>query len=117
MDDTRLHKRVGGLEGESRRQYMVALLRDLQGLERLVEEDLFERGVQRIGAEQELFLIDSGFHPTPGALKMIEKLDDPHYTTELGLFQLEANADAQTFSGKSLSLMEKQLHDLVERVR
>src|SRR4051812_37464833 len=118
MDDTHAHKRVtGGLEGESRRKYMVALLRDLQGLERMVEEGLFERGVTRIGAEQELFLVDSGFHPAPGALKLIERLNDSHYTTELGIFQLECNADAFDFGGKSLSAMEAQLSGLVERVR
>ena len=74
MDDTRAHKKVqGDLEGESRREYMVALLRELQAMERMVEEGLFERGVQRIGAEQELFLVDGAYHPTPGALKIIQR--------------------------------------------
>ena len=118
MDDTRAHKLLkGSLEGESRRHYMFALLRELQALERMVEEGLFEKGVSRIGAEQELFLVDAAYHPTPGALKIIEKLNDKHYTTELGLFNLEANADAQEFSGDGLSKMEAQLNDLLNKVR
>ena len=118
MDETRAHKLVqGDLEGESRRHYMFALLRELQAMERMVEEGMFERGVSRIGAEQELFLVDAGYHPTPGALKVIERLNDPHFTTELGLFNLEANADPQMFSGGSLAAMETQLRSLVEQVR
>lgn len=117
-DDTRAHKKVqGDLEGESRREYMVALLRELQAMERMVKEGMFERGVQRIGAEQELFLVDAAYHPTPGALKVIQRIDDPHFTTELGLFNLEANADAQPFSGKGLSNMEAQLKQLLEKMR
>jgi CBS domain-containing protein len=118
MDDTRAHKLVQGeLEGESRRRYMFALLQELQAMERMVNEGLFERGVSRIGAEQELFLVDAAYHPTKGALKLIEALNDPHYTTELALFNLEANADALPFSGDSLSKMEAQLKHLVDRVR
>src|SRR5689334_15662901 len=108
MGDTRPHKQVHDLEGESRRPYMFTLLRDLQALEQMVEEGMFERGVQRIGAEQELFLVDAGYHPTPGALKMLDKLNDPHFTTELGLFNLEANADALPFAGDSLRKLETQ---------
>ena len=118
MDDTRAHKKVqGDLEGESRRQYMFALLSELQAMERMTNEGLFERGVARIGAEQELFLVDAAYHPTKGALKVLERMNDPHFTTELGLFNLEANADAQPFSGNSLSAMENQLRTLFEKVR
>ena len=118
MDETHAHKLVtGGLEGEARREYMLALLTELQAMQRMVDEGLFERGVSAIGAEQELFLVDAAYHPTPGALKVIEGLHDPHYTTELGLFNLEANADAQPFFGKGLSAMENQLRGLVDRVR
>ncbi len=117
MDETRDHKAVDGqLEGASRREYMQGLLRDLRGMERMVAEGHFERGVSRIGAEQEMFLVDGGYHATPGALKVLEKLDG-HFTTELGLFNLEANADSQAFSGKGLSLLENQLDTLFEQVR
>ncbi len=118
LEATRAHKKVmGDLEGESRRHYMFALLRELQAMERMVAEGMFERGVSRIGAEQELFLVDAAYHPTPGAVKIIERLADPHYTTELGLFNLEANADPQPFGGKGLSNMETQLRTLFEQVR
>jgi hypothetical protein len=76
---------------------------------------MFERGVERIGAEQELFIVDRAYHPAPGALKILERLDDPHYTTELGLFNLEINADPQPFAGAGLRDMEAQLTALYAR--
>ena len=50
-------------------------------------------------------------------MKVLERLNDPHFTTELGLFNLEANASAQPFTGNSLSAMETQLRTLFEKVR
>ena len=37
---------------------MRAILADLRALERMLDEGMFETGVRRIGAEQEMFLID-----------------------------------------------------------
>ena len=118
MEDTREHKTTTGeLEGEERRRFMRALLSDLRALERMLAEGQFERGVARIGAEQEMFLIDKGFHASPAALKVQQRLDDPHYTTELGLFNLELNADPQPFAGKGLAQMEAQLGELYRKVQ
>ena len=118
MDDTRSHKKIdGALSGEERRQFMRALLTDLRALDRLLTEDRFERGVSRIGAEQEMFLVDRGCHPAPAALKLLEKVQDSHFTTELGLFQIEMNADPQPFAGAGLRQMEAQLSELLGKAR
>ena len=118
MEDTRGHKKVeGALEGEARRQFTRALLTDLRAIERMLEENLFETGECRIGAEQELFLCDRSFHPAPGALKVLERIDDPHFTTELGLFNLEINVDPQPLRGDGLAKMENQLVTLYEKLR
>lgn len=118
MNDTRAHKKVEGeLEGEARRQFTRALLTDLRALERMIESNAFETGVARIGAEQELFLVDRAYQPAPGALRILEKIGDPHFTTELGLFNLEMNADPQPLAGDGLAKMEAQLTELFEKVR
>lgn len=111
------NKHEGELEGESRRQFMRSLLTDLQALERMLAEGLFETGVRRIGSEQELFLIDREWHPAPGVLRVLERLNDPHYTTELGMFNLEINADPQPFTGDGIARMEQQLLGLYDKVR
>jgi CBS domain-containing protein len=118
MQATQSHKQTDGLlEGEARRRFMRAVLNDLRALEIMVEKGQFETGVSRIGAEQELFLVDRDYHPTPGALNILERLQDTHYTTELGLFNLEMNADPQPFAGRGLADLEAQLTALYDKVR
>lgn len=104
-------------QGERRREFMRSLLNDLQALEVILSEGMLEEGVRRIGAEQEMFLIDRAWRPAPAALQMLERLHDPHYTTELALFNLEANADPQLFGDDCLSRMEAQLNHLVDQAR
>ena len=118
MKDTREHKEVDpDFDGESRRTFMRAILADLRALERMLKEGRFETGVRRIGAEQEMFLVDRSYSPAPGALKMLDRLQDPHFTTELGMFNLELNHDPQPFGGDGLARMERQLVELMEKTR
>jgi CBS domain-containing protein len=103
--------------GEDRRAFMRNLLRDLRALERILESGMLEEGVRRVGAEQELFLIDSTSHPAPAAMEILQAIDDPHYTTELGRFNLEMNLDPLQYGGDCLRQMERQLDDLVAKLR
>ncbi len=116
--NTRSHKELDGeLDAERRREFMHAILADVRAVERMIAEGKFESGIRRIGAEQEMFLIDQQWVPARGALKMLELLKDDHFTTELGMFQLEANCDPQVFTGAGLAKMHAQLDDLVARAR
>jgi hypothetical protein len=56
-----------------------------------------------------MFLIDQTGHPVPAALIALEAAKSPHFTTELGLFQLELNLDPQKLSGHCFRRMEAQL--------
>ncbi len=119
MTSTREHKDVDGkLDGQRQRDFTGAILADIRALERMLSEGRFETGVTRIGAEQEMFLLDETWAPKRGVLQLLEKLKgDPHFTTELGQFQLEANCDPQLLSGDGLSKMHAQLDDLVDKAR
>jgi CBS domain-containing protein/gamma-glutamylcysteine synthetase len=118
MEDTRDHKTITGeLNGTDRRRFMRSVLRDLRALERMLQEGMFERGVARIGAEQEMFLVDRSYGCAPVALETLERLQDTHFTTELGRFNLEMNADPQPFAGDGLTRMENQLEELLALVR
>ncbi len=108
---------AGALDGPERAQYVRALLTDLRALERMLAEGMFESGISTIGAEQEMFLVDRAYNASPTALEVIDRVADPHFTTELGLFNLEMNADPQTLEGAGLARMEAQLTDLYSRVQ
>ncbi|HEX9735270.1 MAG TPA: hypothetical protein VGG06_25150, partial [Thermoanaerobaculia bacterium] len=76
--------------GELQR-FMRQLIKEVRALERMLDEERFETGTRRIGAEQELFLVDAGLRPAPVALEVLAEIDDPHFTTELARFNLECN--------------------------
>ena len=99
------------------RRFIAHLLRDIRALEHMLDTGLVESGVHRIGAEQELFLVDAAWHPAPRALDILERIDDPHYTTELGLFNLEINLDPFVFEADCLSQLEDQLNRSLATVR
>ena len=118
QEDTHEHKQTTGeLSSAERRRFMRSLLSDLRAVERMLAEGMFERGVSQVGAEQEMFLVDRSWNASPSALDVLKKLDDPHYTTELGLFNLELNADAQPLSGRGLFRIESQINELFQRVQ
>jgi CBS domain-containing protein len=106
-----------GIGGERLRFFMRSLLDDLRALEIMLEEGLIEANVRRVGAEQEMFLVGPGYRPAPLVMQMLQLLQDPHYTTELGQFNLEANMEPLSFGGKCLSDMEREITGLVEKAR
>jgi CBS domain-containing protein len=98
-----------------RKDFLYHLLNDVKALDIMIENDLFEKGVQRIGAEQELSLIDKNFHPSKNALKILSKINDHHFTTELALFNLEINLDPLKLDSNCFSLLENQLTELLNK--
>jgi len=68
-----------------RQDFMKALLEEVRALEMMLDKGMVESGVSRIGAEQEMFLVNAARQPALTALEVLEKLDDERFTTELGL--------------------------------
>jgi len=101
---------------EAVRAFTRALLRDLQALEQMLQQEMFESGVRRIGVEQEMFLVNRGWRPAPVSLEVLERLEGP-YTTELGLFNLEANVEPRVLEGRCFSAIEDRMAELVEGAR
>ncbi|WP_299224604.1 CBS domain-containing protein [uncultured Psychroserpens sp.] len=100
-----------------RKQFINHLLNDLEALKLMIETDAFEKGTQRIGAEQELCIVDKYYRPSFNALQILDEIDDKHFTTELGLFNIEANLDPLVLSGKCFSQMETDLFNLVDKAK
>lgn len=99
------------------RAFMKAILADVHALERMLDEDRFETGIRRIGAEQEMFLLDRSGRTWNGAAQMMQALNHKQFTYELAQFNLEANLEPQVFGGKCLSNMEQELTGLLQLAR
>ncbi len=99
------------------RQFTLGVLNDLQALEQMLEGGLFEEDALRVGAEQEMFLVDSSMHPAGVAIEVIEDAGDERLTTEIGRFNLEANLTPLDLRGDCLSVMEKELNEILCTVR
>jgi CBS domain-containing protein/gamma-glutamylcysteine synthetase len=106
---------------EEVQRFMKYVLKDLRALDRMLEEgDWFETDPIRIGAEQELCLVDQQAKAWPHNMEVLEKLqeaDQGSFTTEFAKFNLEINLSPLEFTGKCLSKMEENLQDKVDKVR
>ena len=104
-------------DSDARRHFTKRVLADLGAFQRMHREDLFESGVRRIGAEQEMFLVDRHGRPAPLSPEILDSIADPHFTTELGRFNLEVNLDPQDYTGGCLNRMETQVHQMLAKAR
>lgn len=91
------------------------LLNDMKALEAMLDAGLFEEGCTRIGAEQELSLVDDDWEPAPVAMEILEELKDQRFTTEFAKFNLEINLEPLLFTGSVFSTLERQLWRLLTK--
>ncbi len=98
-------------------RFQECLLDDLRALEEMLQAGMIESGVRRIGAEQEVFLIDEHMHPAPRAMDILERIEDPLFTTELGRFNLEFNLTPIRFESSCLGQLEEELNRLLDKLR
>ncbi|HEX3083364.1 MAG TPA: glutamate-cysteine ligase family protein, partial [Pyrinomonadaceae bacterium] len=97
--------------------FMGALFDDLRALDYMIEHDAIETGIRRVGAEQEMFLVDQDLRPAPIAMEVLDGLTDPRLTTEIARFNLEANLTARVISGDCFAQMEQELNELINQAR
>ncbi len=93
---------------------MKALLNEVRALEDMHTAGMFEAGIRRIGAEQEMFLVDQANRPALSAMQVLDRIDDPRFTHELGLFNLEANLSPLELGGDCLRKLEAEASELLQ---
>jgi CBS domain-containing protein/gamma-glutamyl:cysteine ligase YbdK (ATP-grasp superfamily) len=98
-------------------RFMKALLDDLRALAFMLEEGQVESGVRRIGAEQEMFLVDGAMRPAPISVEVLNQSNDPRLTTEIARFNLEANLTPRVLTSRCLQQMEAELRELIAKAR
>lgn len=95
------------------------LLEDLQVLEHLLANQWFETDIVRIGAEQEMFIVDNKtFKPAKINLKVIQEMQEyPWLDTELAQFNLETNMTPLEFTGDCFRKMEEENKFYLSKIR
>ena len=97
--------------------FMKALLEDLRALAFMLEHGHVESGVTRIGAEQEMFLIDRYLRPAPVSLDVLKQANDARLTTEIARFNLEANLTPLELENDCFTRLEHELNEVIEIAR
>lgn len=105
------------LDGQKLQIFMKALLEDLRALDYMLDNDLIESGVRRIGAEQEMFLVDENLRPAPVSTDVLRHANDSRLTTEIARFNLEANLTPLSLTGNCFSQLESELQEVLARAR
>src|SRR6056297_1721803 len=87
------HSKDFFLGSEGRAGFIGQLLKDIKALEIILEKDIIESGISRIGAEQEFCLVEDNSRPSKLSPIILKEINDSHFTTELALYNLEINLD------------------------
>ena len=105
------------VDAQKAQVFMKALLEDLRALAFMLEDGRIESDITRIGAEQEMFLIDRYLRPAPVSLEVLKPANDPRLTTEIARFNLEANLTPLELADNCFSRMEQELEELIASAR
>lgn len=104
---------------EQMQDFVRKLLNDVQALEYMLKNDWFEKDITRIGAEQEMCMVDTKtFKPACIAMEALETMKKYEWVeTELAKFNLETNMIPRELKGKCLSQMENENVRNLTRIR
>ena len=100
---------------QDKADYIHQLIKDIEALDLMIKNNLIEKEPIRIGAEQEFCLVDNHFNPSNNSLTILEEIDDDHFTTEIGNFNLELNLDPFELKGDCFTKLNDQLTKLMKK--
>jgi CBS domain-containing protein/gamma-glutamylcysteine synthetase len=96
---------------EQMQRFVKLLLKDVQALEYMLDNDWFESDIVRIGAEQEMVMVNNDdFKPACIAAEVLPELEKKYdwVESELARFNLETNLTPRVFTGNCLREMEAE---------
>lgn len=98
-------------------KYIHHLLSDIEALNIMIRDNWIEKKPIRIGAEQEFCLVDYEFNPNNNALEILQEINDSHFTTEIGSFNLELNLDPRELKGNCFSELYNDLKTKLNKAK
>ncbi|GLU42806.1 CBS domain-containing protein [Allomuricauda sp. NBRC 101325] len=111
------HIASSAFDEQERKAFVQHLIDDIRALERMIQCGMIEDDIIRIGAEQEMCLVNSDYRPAPISMDVLKALDDYHFTTEFAKYNVEANLDPMTLESACFTGMEEQLRGLLKKVQ
>ena len=97
--------------------YTHYLIKDLKALDKMLKNNRIEKTPIRIGAEQEFCIVTNDYFPSKKCLEILEAIDDAHFTTEIGKYDLEINSDPLELKNKCFSELYHQLQTLLQKAQ
>jgi hypothetical protein len=91
-----------------RQQFREKVQRCLDALGVMLDGDSFSFQQRKIGLEIELDLINEQFGPAMANATVLEKIDNPSFTTELGQQNIEVNVPPQPLHGDQALRLERE---------
>ena len=102
---------------KDRANYIHHLLNDIDALDMMIENNMIEEGPLRIGAEQEFCLVNDQFLPESRSLELLDAINDDHFTTEIGNYNLELNLDTFKLEDDCFSKLHKHLEAYMNKAK
>ncbi len=102
---------------EDKANYIRLLTKDMEALDFMIRNNMIEKTPIRIGAEQEFCIVDEEFLPNNNSLEVLKAINDTHFTTEIGNFNLEINLDPFELKDDCFSKLHDQLLYLLGKAK
>ncbi len=100
-------------------KFVKSLLDDISALEYMLDHDWFESDITRIGAEQEMVMVDNDtFKPALIAMEALDQMQGyPWVETELAKFNLETNLTPRVLEKDCFSQLEKENAEKLNKIQ
>jgi CBS domain-containing protein/gamma-glutamylcysteine synthetase len=98
-------------------QFINALIHDLEALELMIDGNMIESGIYRIGAEQEWCIVNNEWRPANNNLELLKDIDDACFTTELAKYNIELNCDPLLLKSGCFKKMQTGIQSKLQKAQ
>jgi hypothetical protein len=102
---------------EDYRRFSQRLAENLEALRAVLQRPGFGTGPRTVGAELEMFLVDSAGFPLPVNRQVLGQTVDPRVTLEINRFNLECNLRPSPLAGRPFTALREEFEDTLREVR
>jgi hypothetical protein len=105
------------LDVKARKAFTYHLLKDIETLDYMLKNKLFPKDEIRIGAEQELAIVDKKMKPTCKSIEILKQIDSDLFTTELSQFNLEVNLEPLKLQAGVFDQIHEKLKEHLQHLK